>query len=131
MMNGELKRRRCFPFSVLPSSFASLLPTRSPFGVRVMIPRFLVSLAFLLAATGSTSAQVLALVEGELRDACFHNELTMVLKGSITVQQEGRTQSVPRVAQATHSYFERVLDAKGGIAERTARFYHRGEAAIT
>jgi hypothetical protein len=86
---------------------------------------------FALALTAPLAgAQTAFLAESNLRDACFNNELTMRLSGTVKVQQAGKPMSFTRTAEATHSYFERVLDIKDGQAERTARFYNRAEATF-
>ena len=85
-----------------------------------------------IAATGPfASAQAVYLGETNLRDACFSNEMSMKLTGTISVVQNGQNVSIPRSAEATHVYFERFLDVKEGAGERTARFYNRAEASIT
>lgn len=93
--------------------------------------RHWLTLLVLAALTPAAPAQSIFLAETNLRDACFNNELTMQLKGTVQVQQAGQPSSFPRTAVATHSYFERVLEIKDGQAERTARFYNRAEATIT
>ena len=92
--------------------------------------RILVSIALALVA-GPTSAQSVFLAETNLRDACFNNELTMNLQGTITVQQDGKPLTIPRTALATHHYVERILDIRDAAGERSARFYNRAEATIT
>jgi len=54
----------------------------------------------------------------------------MRLKGTVTVQQNGQPVVIPRSADATHSFLERMIDIKDGHAERTARFYNRAEATL-
>ena len=54
----------------------------------------------------------------------------MKLTGTISVVQNGQNVRIPRSADATHVYFERLLDIKDGAGERTARFYNRAEATI-
>ena len=93
--------------------------------------RILFSFAVSILAVGQASAQSAYLAETNLRDACFNNELTMKLQGTISVQQDGKSRTIPRTALATHHYVERILDAKDAAGERSARFYNRAEATIT
>jgi hypothetical protein len=84
-----------------------------------------------IAAVGPVaSAQGIFLAETNLRDACFSNEMSMKLTGTISVVQNGQNVVIKREAEATHVYFERFLDIKEGAGERTARFYNRADAAI-
>src|SRR4051812_36217301 len=87
-----------------------------------------ISLLVLALAAPAASTQSVFLAETDLRDACFNNDLTMRLKGTVTVQQNGQPATFPRSANATHSYLERLLDVKDNCAERSARFYNRAEA---
>ncbi len=95
-----------------------------------MHSRFWISLVVLAIAGPLASAQTVLLSETNLQGACFNNELTMKLKGTVTVQEKGQPATFPRTATAGHSYFERVLDVKDGQIERTARFYNRADAAL-
>jgi hypothetical protein len=95
-----------------------------------MLPRTSISLALLAMAAPLASAQSVFLAETNLRDTCFNNELTMRLKGTVTVQQNGQPTAMPRSAEATHSYFERILEIKDGHADKAARFYNRAEATL-
>src|SRR4051794_21915419 len=89
------------------------------------------AVAGIAAAGPHASAQSVLLCETNLRDACFSNELSMKLTGTVSVVQNGKSISLPRSAEATHVYFERFLDIKEYTVERTARFYNRAEATIT
>src|SRR5438093_9197566 len=93
--------------------------------------RLLTSLALLLAAGGIARAQDVNLTEAPLADQCFKIELSMELKGKITVQQQGQTVSFPHEAGATHAFLERVLEAEHGVASKTARHYQAAEASIS
>jgi hypothetical protein len=93
--------------------------------------RLLTSLAVALLTAGAARAQSVDLTEAPLADQCFRIELSMDLKGKITVQQQGETVSFPHEAQAGHVYLERVMLATGGIADKTARHYQKADAAIT
>jgi hypothetical protein len=84
----------------------------------------------LIAAAAPASAQAVFLAETNLRDACFSNEMSMKMTGTLSVVQNGQNVTIPRSAEATHVYFERYLDIKEGAGERTARFYNRAEASI-
>jgi hypothetical protein len=92
--------------------------------------RLLTSLAVVLTAVSAARAQSIDLTEAPLADRCFRIELTLELKGKISVQQQGETVSFPHEAEARHVYLERVLQSTGGIAEKTARHYEKAEATI-
>ncbi len=94
-------------------------------------PRLLISIALALAAAGAGRAQSVDLSEAPLADRCFRIELTLALKGKITVQQQGETASFPHEAQARHIFLERVMHAAGGAIDKAARHYQKAEAAIT
>jgi hypothetical protein len=93
--------------------------------------RLLISLAIALAAAQGVRAQSVDLSEAPLADRCFRLELTLDLKGKITVQQQSETVSFPLEAEARHSYMERVLIASNGVVDKTARVYEKAEATIT
>jgi hypothetical protein len=93
--------------------------------------RLLTSLVAVLTAVSAARAQNVDLTEAPLADRCFRVELTMALKGKITVQQQGETMSFPHEAEARHVYVERVLVASGGVADKTTRHYEKAEATIT
>jgi hypothetical protein len=95
------------------------------------VRRLLLSLALALAAVSAARAQSVDLTEAPLADRCFRIELTLELKGKITVQQQGETVSFPQEAEARHVYLERVLQATSGVADKTARHYEKAEAAIS
>jgi hypothetical protein len=92
--------------------------------------RLLISIVIALCAAGAARAQSVDLVEGPLADRCFRIEMTLELKGKITVQQDGETVSFPHEAEARHVYLERVMQASGGVIDKAARHYHKAEAAI-
>ena len=92
--------------------------------------RFWLSIVVLALAAPLASAQSIFLGENNLRDACFQNELTMLLKGTVTVQQNNQPATFPRSADAVHRYVERVLDVKDGQAERAARLYNSADAVL-
>src|SRR5262245_21453201 len=88
------------------------------------------SLVALVLAAPSVSAQSVFLAEPVSQGACFRNELTMRLLGTVNVQQNGQPVAIRRSADATHSYLERVIDFKNNQIERTARFYNRADATL-
>jgi hypothetical protein len=83
----------------------------------------LLSLAALVSLVGPSVAQTVDLTESPLKDACFRVQMSMVLDGKVTVQQEGTSKSFPHQARASHEYLERVLDAKDNRGDRAARLY--------
>src|SRR5262245_38829387 len=93
--------------------------------------RMLASVAVVLTGLGSAQAQTVSLVEAPLPKSCFRIELSMELAGKARVQQEGQTITLNQSAAAKHEFLERVLEAKDGMAEKTARVYQTGEATIT
>ena len=84
-----------------------------------------------LLGVSSAHAQNVLLVEAPLPKSCFRNELTMELAGKVRVQQEGQTITLQQQASARHEFLERIVDAKDGLAEKTARIYQAAEATIT
>src|SRR5260221_3142173 len=98
---------------------------RSIGGERMTARRRLTSLVVALTAVNAGRAQSVDLTEAPLADRCFRIELTLELKGKISVRQQGETVSFPHEAEARHVYVERVLQATGGVAGKTAR--HRPE----
>lgn len=89
--------------------------------------------ATLLAAVifaGGAAAQSVALGEAPLVDSCHQVKLTLDLKGKITFQNQGKTETVEHNAAAEHAFTERVLEAKGAVAEKTARVYTAAKATI-
>jgi hypothetical protein len=93
--------------------------------------RKLISAAVILAVCGQSQAQSLPLVEAPLPKSCFRNELTMELTGKVAVQQEGKAITLNQKASARHQFIERILEAKDGLAEKSARIYEAAEATIT
>jgi hypothetical protein len=92
--------------------------------------RTLASLTVLMVG-GTAHAQTVPLAEAPLPKSCFRVELTMDLTGRVSVQQEGKTIHLKQAASARHEFLERVLEAKDGVAEKTARLYRAAEANIT
>jgi hypothetical protein len=95
-----------------------------------MTTRLVTSLVVALTAIPTIRAQNVDLTEAPLAGHCFRIELTLALKGKITVQQQGETVSFPQEAAARHVYLERVLLAGGGVADKTVRYYEQAEATI-
>lgn len=86
----------------------------------------------LLVVAGSQAhAQEYALQEDGLEGQSFRMDLSMSLKGKITVQHEGKPREEPLNAQARHDFFERVLAEKDSVAVKTARHYLKAEAVFT
>src|SRR5437868_11096019 len=90
----------------------------------------LVSASFVVSL-GTAHAQTVNLSEGPLPKSCFRNDLSMELTGKITVQQEGKNITLKQAASARHLFVEKILEAKDGMAEKSARIYQAAEAAIT
>src|SRR5581483_12084965 len=88
--------------------------------------RWLCSLVMILAAAGPAAAQAVNLTEAPLVDACVRNELTLELKGKISVLQEGKPREFSHEAKATHVFLERFLEA-----DKAARYYTTAKGAIT
>src|SRR5258708_39682664 len=88
--------------------------------------RLLTSLVVVLTVVSAVRAQSVDLTEAPLADRCFRIELTLELKGKISVQQQGETMSFPHEAEARHVYVERVLQANGGGAGKAAPDHEKG-----
>ena len=88
------------------------------------------SLLVALTLTSAASAQSVMLSEAPLPDSCFRIKLALDLKGKITFQQQGKTETVAHEAVAEHEFIERVLAAKGATADKTARIYQKAQATI-
>ncbi len=93
--------------------------------------RLLMSLMMLVAHSEFAQAQTVPLVEAPLSKSCFRNDLSMDLTGTLTVRQEDKTITLKQKATARHEFMERVLEAKDGVAEKTARIYQAAEATIS
>jgi hypothetical protein len=92
--------------------------------------RMLVSVLMLLVGHGTAQAQTVLLAEAPLPKSCFRIELSMELAGKFTLQQEGKALHLKQTASARHVFLERVLEAKDGLAAKTARLYQAAEATI-
>src|ERR1700730_4547240 len=93
--------------------------------------RMFLSATLLLASFEGARAQTVSLVEAPLPTSCYRNDLSMELTGKVTVQQEGKNISLTQVASARHEFLERILEARDGLAEKSARIYQSAEATIT
>src|SRR6476661_1884930 len=87
---------------------------------------YFLSSVFLIAAAGSSFGQSVELAEPNLKDACFRVQMSMSLEGKVTVQQEGKNETFPHQARASHDFVERILDATNQRGERAARVYSQG-----
>ncbi len=94
--------------------------------------RVLGSVAVILIAVSMGRAQTYSLVETPKVGDCFHVRLGMTLKGEIRVSKNGKLESLPLTATATHAFPERVLavDSKE-LPQKTARLYESASAVIT
>ncbi|MCI0379483.1 MAG: hypothetical protein L0215_17890 [Gemmataceae bacterium] len=95
-----------------------------------MTSRLLFSVFAVSFVAHAAHAQTVLLSEGPLPKSCFRIELSMDLLGEVRVQQEGKTVSMKQTAAAKHVFLERIIDAKQGVAEKTARVYQKAEARI-
>jgi hypothetical protein len=81
--------------------------------------------------SGTARAQSIRLEEAPLVDSCCRITLRLDLRGKITFQQEGgKTETIDHQAVAEHDYQERVLEAKGATADKTARVYQLARATL-
>lgn len=77
------------------------------------------------------SAQTHDLVEAVRRGDCHRLELALNLKGELRVNREGKTVSIPIVANAAHRFAERVLEvAPSGMPGKVARHYDLAKAEV-
>ncbi|MCI0681951.1 MAG: hypothetical protein L0Y71_07595 [Gemmataceae bacterium] len=83
-----------------------------------------------LALVNGASAQSVLLKEETLVDSCHRVKLTLDLRGKVSFQNQGKTETVEHNAAAEHVFAERVLEAKGAVAEKTARHYEIAKATI-
>lgn len=92
-----------------------------------------IALAILFAALAFTTvhAQAVNLTEAPLAQVCVRNELTMELKGTIKIKQDGKDVAFPHKAAAKHVFVERFLEVKDALALKSARFYTTAESTIT
>jgi hypothetical protein len=90
---------------------------------------FTTVLASLLFAN-SLWAQGVALTEAPLAQSCVRNELTLELKGTQTVKQNGKDIIYPVKVLARHEYMERYLDVNGPVSDKAARYYTSADSII-
>lgn len=88
------------------------------------------SLLVLAVFASGALAQSAMLGESALVDSCHQVKLNLDLKGKITFQSQGKTQTVEHNAVATHAFAERVLEGKGAVAEKSARVYETASVTI-
>lgn len=84
----------------------------------------------ILNLAGAASAQSVLLAEDSLVDSCCRIKLALDLKGKITFRAQGAMKTEQHNASAEHAYVERILSAKDGMAERSARIYETATATI-
>ena len=93
--------------------------------------RVLASVAIILFATRTASAQTYALSEIPKAGDCFRIHLEMTLKGEIRISGEAKPSSFPLQARAEHDFPERILVVNSkGLPEKSARLYETAKAAI-
>jgi hypothetical protein len=94
--------------------------------------RALGTVLLLLAGAQAAPAQTYPLTETVKAGDCFRIRLEMSLTGEIKVNRDGKPESLPLTARATHEFPERVLAVGDrGLPEKTARVYEAATAAIT
>src|SRR5207253_9059396 len=94
--------------------------------------RVLASVAIILFATRTASAQTYALSEIPKAGDCFRIHLEMTLKGEIRISGEAKPSSLPLQARAEHEFPERILAVGAkGLPEKSARVYEAAKAVIT
>jgi hypothetical protein len=84
----------------------------------------------LLTAAGTVRAQTYALTEAPQGGSYQHIQITTKLAGEIKLLQDGKTIRLKQSVSATHDFFERVLRAPGGNAEKAARHYKTAQVTI-
>jgi hypothetical protein len=85
----------------------------------------------LLAGAQVAPAQTYPLTETVKAGDCFRVRLEMSLTGEIKVARDGKAESLPLTAKASHEFPERVLAiGDRGLAEKCARVYETATAAI-
>jgi hypothetical protein len=98
----------------------------------MMAWRSLAILASVVVFAGVGRAQTYTLQEKELKNAHFQISLSLDLKGTLIIQQEGKQVSLPQTATATHEYIERVLqEGEQGMIGKSARLYKSAKAVIS
>src|SRR5579862_1461151 len=91
----------------------------------------LVSLVVAWAFTGTTQAQTISLAEAPPVDSYQRVQLSMVLNGTLKLQQDGREILLKESASATHDFVERILEASAeNTAGKSARVYKTAKVAI-
>jgi hypothetical protein len=94
--------------------------------------RIVATLVVLLAAARTGWTQTYPLAEPVKEGDCFRLRLDMTLQGEIKVHREGKPESLPLSAKASHEYPERVLVlGSTGLPEKVARIYEAASATVT
>ncbi len=96
----------------------------------MQLRHFLLSIAQIFTLAATASAQSVLLAEDPLVDSCCRIKLSLDLKGKITFRAQEEMKTEQHNAVAEHVYVERVLSAKEGMAERSARIYEAASATI-
>jgi hypothetical protein len=96
----------------------------------MMSIRNLAALALSLIAASTARGQTVHLTEAPLVDSCYRIKLNLGLRGKITFVEGAKSQTIDHAASADHEYLERILEAKGATADKTARVYHIATASI-
>ncbi len=86
---------------------------------------------FVTLAAASAGWGQTALTEVVKPGDCFRYDISMKLTGEMRFRKDSGTVPVKLVANATHSYPERVLNASGSIVEKAARVYESAKVSIT
>ncbi len=94
------------------------------------MPRIWLTLGLWWTVAVACHAQTVELKEVSLADQCFRVEMTLDLKGKISIQQDGKTVTFPQDAKASHEFFERVLETTNGLVDKSARHYLKAEGTI-
>ena len=95
-----------------------------------MLRRLLASLMAALVLAGQGLAQGVDLTEGPLPGNFFAVDMVMRLSGQTRVQQAGKFVDQPVSADAQHQYLEKIIQAEGGVVDKTVRTYRQAQAVI-
>ncbi|MSU78987.1 MAG: hypothetical protein EXS16_12940 [Gemmataceae bacterium] len=94
------------------------------------ICRYVLGLLLFAVVSMRAAGQGVDLTEAPLDKACVRNEITMELKGTITIVNGKDEQKFPHGAEAKHVYTERFLDVNGAVALKSARYYTVAESVL-
>jgi len=86
----------------------------------------------LFLGTARAQGEAVALSETVGVGSLFQYELTLAIDGKMKVSREGRPESIPLIAKATHRFVERVEnpDSRGGVG-RAVRLYQSAASDST